>query len=79
MACFMVSFVLIVEHVSYKYTMIAGIGINIPFAIGEFILGLEAYFIRDWRGLQRAAHGPLLCLIIVGDSKPEYLQCSFLV
>ena len=26
MACFMVSFVLIVEHVSCKYTMMAGIG-----------------------------------------------------
>ena len=65
MACFMVSFVLIVEHMSYKYTMLAGIGINIPFALGEFVLGLESYFIRDWRLLQMAAHGPLISLIIV--------------
>ena len=66
MACFMVSFVLIVEHVSCKYTMMAGIGINIPFAVGEFVLGLVAYFLRDWRHLQMAAHAPLLALIAVG-------------
>ena len=67
MACFMVSFVLIVEHVSYKYSMMAGIGINIPFAVGEFVLGLESYFIRNWRLLQMVAHGPLVILIMVSD------------
>ena len=68
MACFMVSFVLIVEHVSYRSTMMVGIGINIPFALGELLLGLEAYFIRDWRTLQMVAHGPLIALLMVGQT-----------
>ena len=68
MACFMVSFVLMVEHVSYRSTMMVGIGINIPFALGEFLLGLEAYFIRDWRSLQMVAHGPLIALLLVSQS-----------
>jgi hypothetical protein len=33
-----------------------GIALNIPFAVGELILGLEAFLIRDWRTLQ----GPML-------------------
>lgn len=47
---FMVTFVLAVEFVGPKYTMLIGIAIEIPFAIGELILGLEAYLIRDWVG-----------------------------
>ena len=58
--CFMVCFVLAVEHVGFKYTMLIGIAIEIPFAIGEIILGLEAYFIRDWTTLQIVAYLPLL-------------------
>ena len=68
MACFMVSFVLIVEHVSYRSTMMVGIGINIPFALGELLLGLEAFFFRDWRTLQMVAHGPLIALLMVGQT-----------
>ena len=77
MACFMVSFVLIVEHVSYRSTMMVGIGINIPFALGEFLLGLEAYFIRDWRTLQMVAHGPLIALIMVGHSVLNRTNSTF--
>ena len=50
--CFMVTFVLAVEFVGPKYTMIIGIAIEIPFAMGEMLLGLEAYLIRDWITLQ---------------------------
>ena len=39
--CFMVTFVLAVEFVGAKYTMLFGIAIEIPFAIGEIILGIE--------------------------------------
>eukprot|EP00092_Neocalanus_flemingeri_P000308 GFUD01000330.1.p1 GENE.GFUD01000330.1~~GFUD01000330.1.p1 ORF type:complete len:587 (-),score=99.35 GFUD01000330.1:144-1904(-) len=73
-ACFMVSFVLIVEHVGYKYTMIVGIGINIPFAIGEIILGVEAYFIRDWKMLQMVAYLPMVGLVIVYWIAPESVR-----
>ena len=59
--------------------MLVGIAIEIPFAIGEAVLGVEAYLIRflcpmlslkinndhlrDWRTLQMVAYLPLLCLI----------------
>ena len=41
--------------------MIIGIAIEIPFAIGEMILGLEAYLVRDWRTLQIIAYLPIIC------------------
>ena len=74
MACFMISFVLIVEHVSNKYTMLVGIGIDIPFAMGELLLGLEAYLIRDWRTLQMVAHLPLLVCSLIFWTCPESVR-----
>ena len=47
--------------VSSQYTMLIGIAIEIPFALGEALLGIEAYFIRDWTTLQIVAYLPLLC------------------
>ena len=58
--CFMICFVLAVEHVGYKFTMLVGIAIEIPFAIGEAVLGIEAVIVRNWRGLQILAYLPLL-------------------
>ena len=54
--------------------MLIGIAIEMPFALGEMLLGLEvmlnalnfktdkiqAYFIRDWRTLQMLSYLPLL-------------------
>ena len=54
--------------------MLIGIAIEMPFALGEMLLGLEvtlnalnfktdkiqAYFIRDWRTLQMVSYLPLL-------------------
>ena len=50
--CFMVCFVLAVEHVGFRFTMLVGIAIEIPFALGEGVLGVEAVLVRDWRHLQ---------------------------
>jgi len=72
--CFMVCFVLAVEHVGYKYTMLIGIAIEIPFAIGEMILGLEAYFIRDWKTLQIVAYLPVLALLGLYFIVPESVR-----
>ena len=63
MGCFMVSFVLAVEHVGYKFTMLVGIAIEIPFALGQAVLGIEAFIFRDWRILQIVSHLPLIGLI----------------
>ena len=41
--------------------MLTGIAIEIPFAIGEALTGVEAFFIRDWKTLQIVAYLPLLC------------------
>ena len=58
--CFMVAFVLVVEHVGSRFTSLIGVAIEIPFAIGQGVLGLEAFIVRDWRALQILAHLPLL-------------------
>ena len=41
--------------------MLMGIAIEIPFALGEAVLGLEAYLIRDWKILQIVAYLPMAC------------------
>lgn len=71
MALFMVTFVICVEYVGVKYTMLTGIVIEIPFALGELILGLEAYLIRDWVTLQLVAHLPILALLGLYFLVPE--------
>jgi len=69
--CFMVCFVLAVEHVGFKYTMLIGIAIEIPFALGEILLGIEAYFIRDWTTLQIVSYLPLVVLLSLYWLVPE--------
>ena len=51
---YLMSFIMIVEIVGTKFAAFFGIATSIAFALGELILGLEAYFIRDWR-LQQIA------------------------
>ena len=70
-AFFMVTFVICVEYVGPKYTMLSGLIIEIPFALGELVLGLEAYFIRDWVTLQLVAHIPVLLLFGLWFLIPE--------
>ncbi|XP_071746425.1 organic cation transporter protein isoform X2 [Lepeophtheirus salmonis] len=69
--CFMVCFVLVVEYVSLEYTLLIGIAIEIPFAIGELILGIEAYFVREWVYLQLVAYTPLIALLGLWFIIPE--------
>ena len=71
MATFMVSFVLNVEHVGFKYSYVAGLLIDVPFAFGEILLGVEAYFIRDWKTLQMVAYLPMLSLLAIFWTVPE--------
>lgn len=68
---FMVAFVLAVEVIGHKFAAIVGIAMSIPFALGELVLGLEAYFVRDWKTLQLVAHAPWLALLILWFFLPE--------
>jgi len=71
MGCFSISFVICVECVSMKYTLLVGTLIQIPFAIGEIILGLEAFLIRDFFNLQLVSHSPLVLLLSYWFLIPE--------
>ena len=76
--CFMVCFVLAVEHVGFKFTMLIGIAIEIPFALGEAVLGIEAFIVRDWRVLQVVAYLPLLGVTLTPRHSQQImtsLQC----
>ena len=79
MSCFMVAFVICVEYVGAKYTMFTGIIIEVPFALGEMLLALEAYCIRDWYTLQLVAHCPLIILLglyFVVPESPRWLLAT---
>ena len=49
-------------------------GINIPFALGELLLGLEAFIVRDWVRLQLVAHAPVLGLTCLAWLCPESVR-----
>ena len=61
--CFISSFVIAIEYTGKKFTPYIGIGFAIPFAIGEILLGFEAYYLRDWVTLQIAAMVPWIVLV----------------
>ena len=60
---YVVAFVIAIEYTGLKFTMFVGILIGIPFPIGEFFLGMEAYYIRDWKILQVATSLPWIILV----------------
>jgi len=71
MGCFMVTFVLTVEYVGFKYTMLIGILIEVPFALGEIVFAIDAFFIRDWVTLHLVAQMPWLILLLLYFIIPE--------
>jgi len=68
---FMSAFVLSVEHVGYKFTMLIGIAYGIPFALGEAIHGLQAFLLRDWFPLQIVAYSPIILAVGLYYVVPE--------
>ena len=70
-ATFMVTSVITMEYVGAKYTMFVGIAIHIPFPLGELLLGIEAYYIRDWYTLHLVAYTPVLILLSLWFFIPE--------
>ena len=73
---YIVAFVLSVEHIR---NVEIGIFLNLFYAVGESLLGLEAFLIRDWRYLQLLAYSPMLILIglyqLIPES-PRWLRCN---
>ena len=60
---YVVVFVMAVEHCGEKFTTFVGIGVNIGFTLGEMLLALEAYYIRDWVTLQISSSIPWVVLV----------------
>ena len=54
-------------HYSKNFLLIVGIG----FIVGELVLALEAYLIRDWITLQLVAYLPMLILMGLYFILPE--------
>ena len=59
------------ELVGAKYRSQAGVIIEIPFAVGEAIAGIFAYFIRDWRTFQYVTSVPLFLCCLIHFFVPE--------
>ncbi|XP_023325049.1 organic cation transporter protein isoform X2 [Eurytemora carolleeae] len=71
---YIAAFVLGIEHVGYKFTMLMGIAFVIPFAVGEAVFGIEAYLIREWQILQIVAYLPIALLLAVYWCVPESVR-----
>ena len=61
---FAIPFTLNVEIMGDKYKTIVGLLYQVPFAIGEVLIGLAAIWIRDYRWFQTALAIP--CFIMLG-------------
>lgn len=71
---FQITFVLAVEFIGAKHRTFVGIMIEVPFALGEAMTGVLAYFIRDWRYLQLAVTVPALLIISYRWIMPESVR-----
>ena len=63
MGAFVSSFVLVIEYSGKDFATYLGIAFAIPFALGEALFGMEAYFIKDWQTLQGVALAPWIILV----------------
>ena len=55
-----------------------GIAIQIPWSIGGLLVGLAAWFVRDWQALQLLLHVPIVGLLALGlvPESPRWLVAN---
>lgn len=68
---FFAPFTLIIELVEPKYRTLVGIGLDIPFAIGEASVGILAWLIPNWRYFQYITSIPIFLLLLIHFVIPE--------
>ena len=76
MGVFAIPFTLNVELVGLKYKTIVGLLFQVPFAIGEILIGLCAMYVRDYRWFQTALaipHAVMLLLFFIIPESPRWL------
>ena len=64
-------FCLGLEVVGSKYRTFACMFNSIPFAIGEALVPVVAYFIRDWRTFHMVSSMPIFLSLLIYFSLPE--------
>ena len=67
----MAPFTLIIELVGPEYRTLVGIGLNIPFALGEASVGVLAWLIPDWRLFQYITAIPIFVFCLIHFVIPE--------
>ena len=65
------AFTLSVELVGSQYRTLAGMLVQIPFAIGEAFAGILAIFVADWREYHYVTSVPLFLLLGLAFVIPE--------
>jgi len=68
---FLVLFVWGVEAVGQDYRLLCGFLYNFVTSIGTILLGVVAYFVRDWRTLQLIIGVPMFSLLVLHWYVPE--------
>ena len=71
MGLFLVAITLNLELVGNKYATMTGIFFEIPWALGEIVLGVLAMGIRDYRWYQTVLAAPMIVMLGVFYFIPE--------
>jgi len=71
---FLVLFVWGVEAVGQDYRLLCGLIYNLITSIGSILLGVTAYYVRDWRTLQLIIGLPMFSLLILHWYVPESIR-----
>jgi len=68
---FLVLFVWGIEAVGQKYRVLCGFVYNMTTSVGSILVGVAAYYVRDWRTLQLITGAPIFLFLFVTMFLPE--------